>query len=239
MKKKMLFAAGMAGLLSLSLCSTMVWSEEVQTAEKAETESANIQSLTVSQDNAATQNTEASDALKPCSCPPDCACKDTPDEACKNDCKCGCKDNALPPKKMTPEERRAEFEKRMNLTPRQKAKLETIKAEEQKKLEPIRKKMQKKHEEMKELMKSEAEIRKSSMDKFEAVLTPEQKEELKKMKAEIHEKMKHEFGRPHGFKGPHEFRGPEFGPKPAPGMDLDEPPMRPGMMQPAPEAPEK
>ena len=126
--------------------------------------------------------------------------------------------------------------KRLNLTAEQKAKLDTIKAEEQKKLEPIRNKMKKKHEEMRELIQSEAEIRKSSMDKFEALLTAEQKAELEKMKAEIQEKMKNDFGAPGGPREPRGHRGP--------GMHGPHHPMGPAPMEPAPnpapaEAPEK
>lgn len=210
MKKKTLLTAALASLFTLSICSCSVLA-----------------------------NTPAgeADTVKPeKTCGPDCQCKkEHPGKECTPDCKCGCQ-RPDRPERMTPEERRAEFEKRMNLTEEQKAKLEAIKADEHKKLEPIRNKMKKKHDEMRELMKSEAEIRKSSMEKFEAVLTPEQKAELEKMKAEIHEQMKNNFDRPEGPKGPRGHRGPG-----GPGMEPDVPPMMgpapmgPAPMEPAPE----
>lgn len=94
---------------------------------------------------------------------------------------------------MSPEERKAEFEKRIQLTDAQKAKLEKIKADEKKTLEPVHKKMQKKHEEMRALIKQENDVRAESMKKFEAILTTEQKTELEKMKTEIQEQMKKDF----------------------------------------------
>ncbi len=204
MKKKTILTAALASLFTLSICSSAVMAN--------------------------TQTNETQNLKSEKTCSQDCQCqKEHPGKECTPDCECGCKKPARP-ERMTPEERRAEFEKRLNLTAEQKSKLESIKAEEKKKLEPIRTKMKKKHDEMRELIKSEAEIRKSSMDKFEAVLTPEQKAELEKMKAEIHEKMKNDFGRPEGPRGPRGHRGPG-----APGMSPDMPPMMgPPPIEPAP-----
>lgn len=102
---------------------------------------------------------------------------------------------------MSPEEhqkaedaRRAAFDKRMNLTAEQKAKLEKIKADEKKILEPIHKKMEKNRDAMKVLVKKEIDVRTESMKKFEAILTEEQKAELEKMKVEFRPKMKKDFG---------------------------------------------
>lgn len=102
---------------------------------------------------------------------------------------------------MSPEEqeaKKADFEKRMNFTDEQKAQTDKIKADEKKKLEPIQKKIEKKQEELKALRNQEFEIRKESMDKFQAILTPEQKAEMEKMKEEMRKNMGF---KPHGDKG--------------------------------------
>lgn len=99
-------------------------------------------------------------------------------------------------KPMTPEERaqfreakKAEFEERLNLTESQKAQLEKIKADEKKALAPYREKIKKEQKKMEELFAKEREIRKNSMQKFEATLTPEQKAELQKIKDETKAEM--------------------------------------------------
>ena len=211
MKKRTILNAALASVFALSICAASV----IANPQPAEPDTA-IQGKT---------------------CGPDCDCqKEHPGKPCGPDCKCGCQ-KPEEFKRMTPEERRAEFQKRLNLTDEQKAKLDTIKAEEQKKLEPIRNKMKKKHEEMRELIQSEAEIRKSSMDKFEALLTAEQKAELEKMKAEIQEKMKNDFGAPGGPREPRGHRGPGMH---GPHDPMGPAPMGPAPMEPAPaEAPEK
>lgn len=104
--------------------------------------------------------------------------------------------------------RKAEFEKRLNLSDAQKAQLEKIKADEKKALEPVHKKMDKLHKEMSSLMKKEREVRAESMKKFEAVLSEEQKAELEKMKSEFHEKIKKDFEK----RGPHPMIKPECAP---------------------------
>ena len=128
-------------------------------------------------------------------------------------------------KPMTPEERaklreekKAEFEARLNLTEKQKAKLEKIKADEKKALEPYREKIKKEQAKIEELFEQEKAIRMDSMKKFEATLTAEQKAELEKMKQEFKEKME-KIG-PRGPKGPHGMIGPKGshhpGPQPCP-----------------------
>ena len=82
------------------------------------------------------------------------------------------------------EQKKAEFEDRLNLTESQKAQLEKIKADEKKALAPYREKIKKEQKKMEELFAKEREIRKNSMQKFEATLTPEQKAELQKIKDE-------------------------------------------------------
>lgn len=112
-------------------------------------------------------------------------------------------------KPMTQEERlqfreakKAEFEERLNLTESQKAQLEKIKADEKKALAPYREKIKKEQKKMEDLFAKERQIRKDSMQKFEALLTPEQKAELQKIKDET----KAEFDKIHMMcppKGPH------------------------------------
>lgn len=107
--------------------------------------------------------------------------------------------------------KKAEFEKRIQLTRVQKAQLEKIKSDEKKLLEPIHKKMAKKNEEMKDLIKKENDVRTESMKKFDAILTTDQKAELEKIKSEIHEQMKKDFedSRPQPMDPKEEVKGPE------------------------------
>ena len=121
---------------------------------------------------------------------------------------CGLKE-CPPPMAKTPEEKRAEFEKRMQLSDAQKAQLKKIKEDEQKKLEPIQKKMIKIREQERELVKKQLDIRSESMKKFDEILTADQKAEMEKMKSEIHEQIKKDmekFGqrRPKGPHCPHD-----------------------------------
>lgn len=133
---------------------------------------------------------------KPCQLPPQkAATKPCPAPEMK-------KPTKTPVVQATKDERKEEFDKRINLSPEQKAALEKIKADEKKTLEPIHKKMEKKRDEMKELTKKEIDVRTQSMKSFEALLTTEQKAELEKMKSEFHEKMQKEFEK----NGPHKFR---------------------------------
>jgi Spy/CpxP family protein refolding chaperone len=94
--------------------------------------------------------------------------------------------------KMSPEERQqkiAEFEKRLNLTDEQKAQIEKNRKNSKKKLDAIRKKEQKLREEAKEILEQ-------NKKDFESLLTPEQKEELKKIEKEREERYK-EFKKKH------------------------------------------
>lgn len=124
-------------------------------------------------------------------------------------------------KPMTPEERakfkeqkKAEFEARLQLTEEQKAQLEKIKADEKKKLESNTAKIKKEQEKMNKLFEERRDIKMESVKKFEALLTETQKEELKKIKEEAIQDMK-KMGPskgPHGaFMGP---KGPHKGHRP-------------------------
>lgn|SRR5574344_518933 len=84
-------------------------------------------------------------------------------------------------------EKRLQFESRLNLSAEQKAQLDKIKADEQKALAPTREKIKAESAKLEKLMDKERTIRYESMKKFEALLTPEQKAELAKMKAETRE----------------------------------------------------
>ncbi len=115
-----------------------------------------------------------------------------------------------PAKKQMPEKQkiRQDFEKRLNLTEKQKEKAQKIHQKGAEQMKPIMKKMaelrkeigqikksdleesakqqqiDKKFEEMKKLDSKAKEIRKQNSKEFEKILTKEQKEELAKMKAE-------------------------------------------------------
>ncbi|MDD4556193.1 MAG: hypothetical protein PHE89_02540 [Alphaproteobacteria bacterium] len=88
--------------------------------------------------------------------------------------------------KPTPE-MREKMEKKMaaelGLTEEQQTKAKEIREEGRKKVEPLMKEMQEVREKMDEL-------RKENMAEFEAILTPEQKAKLEKIKAEHKEKFK-------------------------------------------------
>ena len=114
---------------------------------------------------------------------------------------------------------KAEFEKRLNLTEAQKAKIEKNRQADMKKLKPIkdqiRAKKEAKHEiikkyeetnpdliklnkEIKALKEQEHKIKEANRKSFESILTKEQKAELEKMKAEHQKFEKHppKFDRP-------------------------------------------
>ena len=95
-------------------------------------------------------------------------------------------------KPMSPEEhakireaKKAEFEARLKLTDEQKAKIEELKASEQKSLKSCRAKIKKEKEKLDKLVAQEMETRAENVKKFEAILTEEQKAELKKMHEEM------------------------------------------------------
>ena len=83
------------------------------------------------------------------------------------------------------EAKKAEFEARLNLTAEQKAKIEQLKADENKALKSCRAKIKKEHEKLDKLVAQEMETRAENVKKFEAILTEEQKAELKKMHEEM------------------------------------------------------
>ena len=98
-------------------------------------------------------------------------------------------------KPMSPEEhakmmeaKKAEFEARLKLTPEQKAQIEKIKADEKKALKSCRANIKKTQEKLDKLIAKEMEVRAENVKQFQALLTEDQKEELKK----IHEEMKAE-----------------------------------------------
>ena len=88
------------------------------------------------------------------------------------------------------EDKKAEFEARLNLTKKQREKLEKIKAEEQKELAPLKTEIQKTHAKLHELMNKEQLIRQNSIKKFESMLNKKQKAELEKIKSEIEQELK-------------------------------------------------
>ena len=90
---------------------------------------------------------------------------------------------------ISPQERQqkiTEFETRLKLTDEQKAAIEKNRAASKKKLDAIRNKEMKLHEEKRA-------IHEQNKKDFESLLTPAQKEELKKIEAEHAEKMREQF----------------------------------------------
>lgn len=87
------------------------------------------------------------------------------------------------------EQKKTEFEARLNLTDEQKAKLEKIKADEKKALAPYQAKIRQEEQKIDELFEKEKAVRKESLKKFESLLTEEQKTELNKIKEEIKTEM--------------------------------------------------
>ena len=134
------------------------------------------------------------------------------------------------------EAKKAEFEARLKFTEEQKKQIDELKANEEKSLKSCRNKIKKEQQKLDKLITQERTVREENIKKFEAILTEEQKAELKKLHEEmVAEKMKFKpcpcdcgcpaCGKPHeelnekdcGLKGP-EFgpgpKGPEFGPGP-------------------------
>ena len=124
-----------------------------------------------------------------------------------------------PPKGPDFKKRNAEFEKRLNLTDKQKQKAEEIHKQGFEKMKPVMEKMKEKQKELFELkgktdeqsvqkrenlekqlgvLRREAkEIRKQNMKDFEKILTKKQKQELTKIKEEGRKNFDKEFkGRP-------------------------------------------
>lgn len=143
-----------------------------------------------------------------------------------------------PPKGPDFQKRKAEFEKRLNLTDEQKAKAEQIHKQGFEKMKPIMEKIKQKHQELKALqaeqneankekieqlrkelgaLKKEAhEIRQQNMKDFDALLTKKQKKELDKIKEEGRKKFEQEHKKPHpNFKPGYRPGGPiELMPQP-------------------------
>lgn len=118
-------------------------------------------------------------------CPIDKPCPDNaaPKQGiCKNQCFSNVQEQLR-------DEKKAEFERRLNLTAKQQEKLEKIKAEEQKELAPLKEEIQKTHNQLHELLSKEQEIRKNSINKFESILDKKQKAELEKIKAEVQQEL--------------------------------------------------
>lgn len=126
----------------------------------------------------------------------------------------------MPPKGPDFQKRRAEFEKRLNLTDEQKQKAEELHKQGFEKMKPIMEKMKEKQKEIFALkgktdeqsvqqrenlkkqigaLREEArEIKKQNMKDFENILTKKQKKELEKIKKEGRKNFDKEFkGRPH------------------------------------------
>lgn len=118
-------------------------------------------------------------------CPIDKPCPDnavSKQGICKNQCLSNAQEKLR-------EEKKAEFESRLNLTSKQQEKLERIKAEEQKELAPVKEEIQKTHDKLHELLSKEQEIRQNSIKKFESILDKKQKTELEKIKAEVQQEL--------------------------------------------------
>lgn len=128
-----------------------------------------------------------------------------------------------PTRKMNPEmaKKKAEFDKRLNLTDEQKAKAKEIRENGRKQMEPIMEQIKAKHQEIKvirmsriavemqeekiaavkaelrDLNKKAHEIRMQNMKEFESILTDKQLKELKKMKAEGRKNFEKNFKHKH------------------------------------------
>lgn len=108
-------------------------------------------------------------------------------------------------RKMQMEKKRAEFDKRLNLTEEQKAKIKASKENGHKEMKPIMEQLKVKREaarkyfenndtqnceflklekEIKALEEKRRELHKKNMEEFESILTDKQKKELEKMKQE-------------------------------------------------------
>lgn len=125
-----------------------------------------------------------------------------------------------PPREFKGDRHRAEFERRLNLTEAQKAKIEKNRKADMAKLKPIKEQIRTKKEakfeiikkyeetnpdliklnkEIKALKEQEHKIKEANRKSFEALLTKEQKAELAKMKTEREKNFKGH--RPHHPKG--------------------------------------
>lgn len=133
--------------------------------------------------------------------------------------------------------KKAEFEKRLNLTDEQKAKAKAIREKGHQEMKPLMDKIKAKREEikaiklskiaveaqnekinalrgeLKELRKQANELRMKNMKEFESILTKKQLKELKKMKEEGRKKFDKAFRKKHGCGLKPPFP-PEFGHRP-------------------------
>ncbi len=156
------------------------------------------------------------------------------------------------------EAKKAEFEARLKLTEEQKTKIEELKAAEKKSLKSCRAKIKKEQEKLDKLVAQEMETRAENVKKFEAILTEEQKAELKKMHEEMmaekakfvpcscdcgcpacqkhHEEMKVRHHGPHGPAAPEFAPGPKE-PGNEPEVKAPEAVTAPEATEPAPEQP--
>jgi len=153
------------------------------------------------------------------------------------------------PSKAEMDAKKAEFEKRLNLTETQKKKIETQKAKDREKIKPIMDKMRANHEEMRKIkfdptlsqkdkekkitklqkernsLKQKADkCRKDNMKSFESILTSSQKAEFAKIKSEQKKEMaqrKKEFNQMRKLDNKIENPGkhPPFGILPPPPLD--------------------
>ncbi len=150
-------------------------------------------------------------------------------------------DCKMPPKGPDFKKRHAEFEKRLNLTDKQKQKAEEIHKQGFEKIKPIMEKTKLKQKELFELkdaqdeqsvqkkeqlkkeigaLKQEArELQKQNMKDFENILTKKQKKELEKIKEEGRKNFQKNFK-----KHPRPGFGPGFGPGPV--EILPQPPLQ-------------
>lgn len=144
-----------------------------------------------------------------------CACR-KPTPPCK------CEKKFDPAKKAEFEKKRAEFEQRLQLTDEQKAEAKAIHEKAKADIEPLVEQLKAKKAEFETVTKSKLapdaqkarldklraekreikakmhEIRKNSMKEFEAILTPDQKKELAKMKEEGKQKFEERKGKKDG-----------------------------------------
>lgn len=125
----------------------------------------------------------------------------------------GCPNKFSPEMKAKMEQRKAEFDKRLNLTPEQKEKMKAIHQESRAKIKPLFECMKNEREKLLQIqssstatqqdiqaqrekithIKSEIKaIRKMNFEKTQAILNPEQQKEFKKMREEHKNKMKEE-----------------------------------------------
>lgn len=148
------------------------------------------------------------------------------------------------------EKRKADFEKRLKLTDEQKVQAKAIREKTHEQMRPIMEKIRAKHQEirmirmsrmavemqdekiaaikveLKELNKQARELRQQNMKEFEAILTPKQQKELKKMKAEGRKNFEKNFKKKHNCKYGCDKKTP-FTPEGAHRPQI-EPPVSPG-----------